>query len=141
MGLFSRNFRDEIIQIKKKKTRGGVNIPWRWKILSPNLFVYIECVVSIPRMIRTRGYSVSDLGRRYSGVPARACSLYQGIYIYIYMYQSRKYHVLVPRDGERDRENLGGEECILVTGKSVVYIRRNETRFPAMVINPWANGP
>lgn len=68
---------------KDTRSRGEVNIPWRWKILSPNLFVYIECVVSIPRMIRTRIF-VSDLGRRYSGVPARACSLYQEIYIYIY---------------------------------------------------------
>ena len=88
--FFTRNFWDEIslIQIKKKRkkdtrSQGEVNIPWRWKILSPNLFVYIECVVSIPRMIRTRIF-VSDLGRRYSGVPARACSLYQEIYIYIY---------------------------------------------------------
>lgn len=90
---------------KDTRSRGEVNIPWRWKILSPNLFVYIECVVSIPRMIRTRIF-VSDLGRRYSGVPARACSLYQEIYIYIY--QSQKYHVLVPRDGERDRGKWEG---------------------------------
>lgn len=108
MGLFSRNFRDEIIQIKKKKTRGGVNIPWRWKILSPNLFVYIECVVSIPRMIRTRGYSVSDLGRRYSGVPARACSLYQGIYIYIYVPIAKVSRPRSKRRRKRSRESGRG---------------------------------
>lgn len=71
-----------------------------------------------------------------------ACQLEHARFIrkYIYIYQSRKYHVLVPRDGERDRENLGGEECILVIGKSIVctYIIYEGTRFPAMVINPWA---
>lgn len=91
---------------KKKRSRGEVNIPWRWKILSPNLFVYIECVVSIPRMIRTRIF-VSDLGRRYSGVPARACSLYQEIYIYIYIHTNRESITSSFQETEKEIEGSG----------------------------------
>lgn len=69
-------------------------------------------------MIRTRIF-VSDLGRRYSGVPARACSLYQEIYIYIYTRIAKVSRPRSKRRRKRSRE-VGGEECILVTGKSVV---------------------
>ena len=113
--FFTRNFWDEIslIQIKKKKKKtrdreerlifhgGGKSFRQTYSYTSNVSYQY-------------RGWYVHGYSYRILVAVIAACQLEHArfirkyIYIYIYIHQSQKYHVLVPRDGERDRGKWEG---------------------------------